>query len=223
MIEYQSWPLVNVDPETTSPRVKDSIIKGSWKESGGVSSWTPEEFGGVTFQKNFEFNYYVDPSELLANKSLIGERSQWPYEYDTQAYRTLYGHWPRKPPQRTKRLIIDYLTRNDLDLRRIIDVISTGEIPQEWKIMVAVAKEREFKREKARFYGKLTQEMRMYQVATEANIADQIFPYIKQQSMKMAKEEYLRTIIKLTPQVVVQQQQPRPAAGFMIRQLQPGN
>ena len=39
--------------------------------------------------------------------------------------------------------------------------------------------------------------MRMYQVATEANIADQIFPYIKQQSMTMAEEEYLRTIIKL--------------------------
>ena len=42
-------------------------------------------------------------------------------------------------------MIIDYLTKNDLDLRMIIEVNSTGEIPQEWKIMVAVANEREFK------------------------------------------------------------------------------
>lgn len=45
--------------------------------------------------------------------------------------------------------------------------------------MVAVAKERELKRKKARFYGKMCFEMRLYQTATEKNIASHIFTYIK--------------------------------------------
>ena len=43
----------------------------------------------------------------------------------------------------------------------------------------------------------MVQEMRLFQVATEANIASQIFPYVKKQSMTISEEEYMQTIIKL--------------------------
>lgn len=58
---------------------------------------------------------------------------------------------------------------------------------------MAVIKEREFKRRDARFFAKLGFEMRLYQVATEANIADTIFRYIKQQFMTMLEPKLLRT------------------------------
>ena len=81
-----------------------------------------------------------------------------------------------------------------------MELISNKAIPLEWRIMIAVAKEREFKREGCRFYAKMVQEMRLYQVATGANIARQIFPYVKQHSMTMSEEEYMQTIIKLDSQ-----------------------
>lgn len=61
--------------------------------------------------------------------------------------------------------------------------------------MIAVAKEREFKFIDTRFYGKMYFEMRLYQTATEKNIAHHIFKYIKHQSMTMSEEQLTRTIL----------------------------
>lgn len=71
-------------------------------------------------------------------------------------------------------------------------------MPQDWKIIIAVAKEREHKRTNARFYAKMTPEMRLYQIATEGNIADIVFRYIKEQSMTTGEEQLLRTITRMT-------------------------
>jgi len=64
-----------------------------------------------------------------------------------------------------------------------------------WRVIVAVAKERELKETNARFYEKMTPEMRLYQTATEKNIADHIFRFIKNQSMTMSEEQFTRTIL----------------------------
>lgn len=61
-----------------------------------------------------------------------------------------------------------------------------------------MTKEREHKRTNARFYTKMTPEMRLYQIATEGNIAEVIFHYIKKQSMTMGEEQLLRTITRMT-------------------------
>lgn len=62
----------------------------------------------------------------------------------------------------------------------------------DWRVMVAVPKEREFKEDDARCYGKMTPEMRAYQVVTEKNIADVIFRYIKHQY------QLLRTLFRMS-------------------------
>ncbi len=82
-------------------------------------------------------------------------------------------------------------------MKEIIDAIERGEVAESWKVIVAVPKEREFKRENVRFFGKMTPELRLYQVVTEENIASNIFKYIKQQSMTMSEDELIRTILKL--------------------------
>ncbi|KAL0098802.1 hypothetical protein PUN28_020749 [Cardiocondyla obscurior] len=64
--------------------------------------------------------------------------------------------------------------------------------------MVAVPKKKEFKGQNARFYGKMTFEMRLFQTVTEKNIADEIFPFIKHQSMTMNEKQLLRIIQRMT-------------------------
>lgn len=49
--------------------------------------------------------------------------------------------------------------------------------------MAAVAKEKELKRVKPRFFCKLRYPVRLWQTATEANIAKSMFPYIPTQTM----------------------------------------
>jgi len=43
----------------------------------------------------------------------------------------------------------------------------------------------------------MTPEMRLYQIAIEGNIAETIFKYIKEQSMTMGEEQFLRTITRM--------------------------
>lgn len=64
--------------------------------------------------------------------------------------------------------------------------------------MVAVPKEREFKEVDARCFGKMTPEMRAYQVVTEKNLADVIFRYIKHQSMTLTEEQLTKTLNRLS-------------------------
>ncbi|CAG4938070.1 unnamed protein product [Parnassius apollo] len=84
------------------------------------------------------------------------------------------------------------------DCPKIIGLIDRGIIPEEWRIMVAVPKEREFKQTDARCFGKMTFEMTAYQVVTESNIAETIFKYIKHQSMTLSEEQLTKTLNRMS-------------------------
>ncbi|CAG4938082.1 unnamed protein product [Parnassius apollo] len=79
------------------------------------------------------------------------------------------------------------------DCREIIGLIDRGIIPEEWRIMVAVPKEREFKHTDARCFGKMTFEMRAYQVVTES-----ITKYIKHQSTTLSEEQLTKTLNRMS-------------------------
>lgn len=81
-------------------------------------------------------------------------------------------------------------------MKKIIDIISKGNIPGDWRVCVGVAKEREMKKKKARFFGKLCPEMRLYQVATENNIKN-IFKYIPHQTMTKSEDALMKHLIKM--------------------------
>lgn len=134
----------------------------------------------------------------ISDKSIIPSRDHWVYEYDPQAHRTLYEHFMSRPPFASKSGIISYLSQERVDVSEIISTINNGGAPKSWKVIVAVAKEREHKRTNARFYAKMTPEMRLYQIATEGNIAEVVFKYIREQSMTMGEEQLLRTITRMT-------------------------
>lgn len=194
--ERHRWPPLKLSGKEAE-HVSASYSRGTWDETPS-DPWRSKDFEGIRFEKTFEFNMYVDPSDLLSDTSIIPSRSHWVYEFDAQAHRTLYGHFPNRPPFASKSVIISYLSQEDVDVSGIINTINTGDVPREWKVIVAVAKEREHKRTNARFYAKMTPEMRLYQIATEGNIADTIFKYIKEQSMTMGEEQLLRTITRMT-------------------------
>lgn len=104
-------------------------------------------------------------------------------EYDAQAHRTNH---PNRPPRQNTNVILQYIERDEVHVKQIIETVSRKEVPKSWKITVGVAKDREMKKRKARFFGKLTLEMRLFQVATENNIKH-VFKYIPHQTMQKQK------------------------------------
>lgn len=84
-----------------------------------------------------------------------------------------------------------------MNVREIIEVVSRGEVPKEWKATVGVAKEKEMKKSKARFFGKLVLETRLFQVATENNIKH-VFKFIPHQTMTKSEDVLFKQLLKIS-------------------------
>lgn len=125
-----------------------------------------------TLRKTFEYDMFVDATDLLSDKSVIQDKDSWGLEYDRKAYRTIHGKMLRLGQTPIKSAILSYLTAEEVCVEDITRIIEDNEVPDSWKILVGVAKEREFKSRNARFYCKQVPEMRIYQTSSENNIAE---------------------------------------------------
>ncbi|KAK9877807.1 hypothetical protein WA026_019487 [Henosepilachna vigintioctopunctata] len=186
--EKRTWPPVEYN-DTTSTRVAKNISKDTWDECAKFP-WLSKEFADIRLKQCLSFDMHIDISDLLADKSIIPCRSQWIHEYDKQVHRTMYGKFPSA--------VISYLEADEVSVEKIIKTIDSGFLPDEWKVIVAVAKEREQKRDAARWYAKMTPEMRLYQTSTESNLAKEIFPYLPHQTMTLNEEQLLRLLLRMT-------------------------
>ena len=89
------WPVVHLLDDVRDDIVT-SVKGGQWLERGG-DAWRANDFNGVVLGKTLEFNMFLDPSDLMKDTATSRGRYCWADEYDSQAFRTLYGHWPPKP------------------------------------------------------------------------------------------------------------------------------
>lgn len=197
---HKRWPIVEISRDAPY-KIKRNYINNLWDETA-AKPWIPEDFEFVVLSKNLDFDYHVDITDLLSDKSIIPSLDQWIYEYNKQAHRTKYGRFPTGPPPSSKSVVVHYLSQRHISVTDVMKQLATGFIPYAWRVMVAVAKEREFKYKDARFYGKMCFEMRLYQTATKKNIADHIFRYIKNQSMTMNEEQLIRTILRINTPII---------------------
>ncbi|DAZ87907.1 TPA_asm: hypothetical protein [Macroli virus] len=194
--QNHSWPPVTMG--RVPDHIRHAVTSNTWPERES-REWHPDDFAELTLRKCLDFDYFVDPTDLLTDKAISGPVNSWTSEFDSQAYRTFYGCQPPRAPDCEKRLLLAYLRGNPPSVREVIDYLQEHHtIMPHCRIQVGVPKEREFKKDNARIFVKLPYEMRAYQTATEANIATGIFPFIKGQSMTMGEKELLQTLIKIT-------------------------
>ncbi|CAK9304995.1 unnamed protein product [Gordionus sp. m RMFG-2023] len=144
-----------------------------------------------------DFDYHIHIADLLADKAIIPSKSEWIHEFDHQAHRSMYGYFPVGPKYSNRSALINFIIRYEFCAKVIIDMIDSNIIPDSLKFLVAIVKNNELKLV-GRFYGKMTPEMRIYQVCTEKNLADFILPYIAGQTMTMSEEKLQGTICQMT-------------------------
>lgn len=49
-----------------------------------------------------------------------------------------FGFWPNKPPPASKRVIINHLSKEKVNVKEIIDLIEADKVPEDWLITMAV-------------------------------------------------------------------------------------
>lgn len=67
--DMKTWPHLSFADEA-SDRVRGLYARQEWEENS-TFPLTPEDFEGISFENTFEFEMFVDATELLSDKSII--------------------------------------------------------------------------------------------------------------------------------------------------------
>lgn len=169
------WPPLVFEPHARSTRLFSYYSHQELnihRKSYDIMEWE-----GVRFAKHLEFDYYPNFTDLMDDKSISYYRSE------------VASTWVSSTkPSSHKRLLIEMLSRPEISVREIVEAVSRGDIPFPWLVVSLYPKEREFKIS-ARMFSMMVFEMRAFFTATEANLADHVFPNLPQQTMTLTQLE----------------------------------
>lgn len=151
-----------------------------------------EHWAQLQFEQEFEFDYHLDYTDLIDDKSLSVERDQLRTIYSSEAL----GYQPGQP-RTSRRCVRELLRRETIDIKEICDIIQLGLTPDNWKIVVVHAKEREMKLA-PRLFAMMTLEMRLYFCVTEQNLSKYIFSYFPQQTMTLDEADLSKRLLMIS-------------------------
>jgi len=178
------WP-----PLQFSDQSHDTQLYGLYKRQyRGINrtSYPLSDWAYVRWGKIVEFDYAPNYLDLLDDKAI-------------SLYRTnIASTWNRDvKPLSHRRLLLELISRGDLDIRHIVSLVVTRQIPFDWLIVSLHPKEREFKLA-PRMFSMLVLEIRVFFALTEANLADHIFPYLPQQTMTKDRQVIMKQFLQMT-------------------------
>lgn len=178
------WPRMEFTKEGKSTRLYQ--LYSNRERKINRSSYPLSDWDHAKFLAHVDFEYYENYLDLMDDKAI-------------SFYLTEFRATWRKDvrPRSHKRLLLEMLTRPDISIRKIIELVETGDLPADWMIVSLYPKEREFKLS-ARMFSMMVFEMRVFFACLESNLADKIFPYLPQQTMTLKKTEIQEKFYSLT-------------------------
>lgn len=152
------------------------------------TSYPLEDWEGVRFAKHHDFDFYPNFTDLMDDKAISFYRTEIGATWDDSI-----------KPSSHRKLLMEMLSRPEINIREIADRARVGDIPFSWKIVSLYPKEREFKL-CPRMFGMMVFEMRAFFATTEANVSEFIFPFLPPQTMTLSKQEIQELFLSVTSQ-----------------------
>jgi len=175
------WPPLNF----LKKGLKLELLYTRQERDVSYRSYELSEWNFVSWGKMFEMDYYPNFLELMDDKAISFYRSEKHLTWDE-------GHATSQ-----RRLLLEVLRRPEINIKEIVDRVSRRDIPWDWFIVSLYPKEREFKLD-PRMFAMLVLEMRCFFTCVEANIADNVFKYMPQQTMTKTKTQIQERFLAFT-------------------------
>ncbi|DAD54832.1 large protein [Armillaria mellea negative strand RNA virus 2] len=144
------------------------------------------DWDGVRFTQTLDFNYHDNYLDLIDDKAISYYRDEMRAYWDGASYASS-----------DRRLLLEMLSREKISIKEICDLVARREIPLVWKIVSLYPKEKEMK-VNARMFSMMVLEMRTFFTCLEANLAEEVFPFLKTQTMTKDKVSITRRFFHLT-------------------------
>jgi hypothetical protein len=149
------------------------------------------------FKPNCVINDYRNQLDTISDKSISLYREHLMGVY----VRALSAGLPRLVIEENRRMILEFIRKDHLDILDILRIIMSGAYPQSWLANSACMKGTEMKYQKARIFAVLTYEIRQYFAVTEDILKEHLFPYNPHQTMTMAEHQLLERLRGVTNQM----------------------
>ncbi|KAG0715358.1 RNA-directed RNA polymerase L [Chionoecetes opilio] len=189
--ERRTWPKTTIIGPL-NPVIAQARLDGTWGETSG--EWGPNLFRNIQLDEKLNFDWHLDTTDLLSDKSIAPPLSSWAQEYDTRYSWLRHRVTPYKGPPAQKRLIIKHLNTPIVDTKESIMRLLHRSNPEN-QITVMCPKERELSRDRARYFTKLTFDGRLHQVTSESNMK-KVFRYYPHQSMTLSGNSLTKVVLK---------------------------
>lgn len=179
----KKWPRLQFDggKDTRLYELYSRQTLGLHRNSYPLSDWR-----FCRFQKLFDLDTAPNFLEFMDDKSIAHYRTN------------IAANWNVNIPTLShRRLLMEMLSREEIDVQTIFCAVMRREIPFDWLIVCLYPKERELKPE-PRMFSLMCFEMRLFFTVLESNIADQVFPYLPQQTMTKDRLSVSRMFMGLT-------------------------
>jgi len=151
-----------------------------------AGSYPLEDWKECEFTRVFEIDYAVNYLELMDDKSISYYRGNLAAAWDDDV-----------EPTSHRRLLLEMLSRDDLDMKEIAHRVMRRQIPLDWLVVCLYPKEREFKLS-PRMFAMMVIEMRTFFAMHEMNLADNILPYIPELTMTKSQGDVSKIFLDLT-------------------------
>ena len=147
--KHKCWPSVRVTGHVSSV-ILGAIERSCWDEVPSMP-WPSSDFLNIEIQQCLDFDWQVDVLSALDDKAISGPLSSWAREYDSRYHRLRYGHGVNRGPPSEKRLMLEFLRRDHVNVAEEILKYIKREDPDS-HVCVMCLKERELNRQKGIFF-----------------------------------------------------------------------
>jgi hypothetical protein len=192
--QRKRWPplLFNLPPGYQST-LKELCDQNHSPLPLGLSIYNPSDWDYVTFLPVDEFDYGTDILSLITDKSLSYKRTEIDNSWSGRL-----SYTPQKATSSNR--VLEQLLKEDLDMKKVCDMVATNTIPFDWKVVTVHPKEREMKAFVARMFAIMVLAMRVFFCLLEMNLALKLFPFFPEQTMTMNQSEKEEVFLDVTSQ-----------------------
>jgi len=191
--EKGRWPRIRFLPHPSGqPTSLEKLVEREHPSLAfGFTQYPASDWQWALFEESLVFDEGDDILSLVVDKSISHPRSHF-----DSTWRGRLSYTPPRSPTST-RVLEELISRQEVDLKKIVDRVSRRDIPWEWRIVSVCPKEREMKRD-PRMFSMMVLEMRLFFVLTEHNIAKGVFASMKEQTMTLSRQELLDLFLNST-------------------------
>lgn len=191
--QRRRWPKCQILPECPNEAMKNLVKKKPIAISEYDLVIDLKDWSYIEFDQEFQFDDFPDFTSLLSDTAISPYLEHW---YTIFSKDLLNVTLPENVEE-SRRVLVEVLRRENIDCKKIREIIQSGNIPQSWLVVGLHSKERELKI-KARLFAMLCLEIRLYFNMTEKNISEKIFPLIPYQTMTWTDAELNKVMLNLS-------------------------